>query len=58
MDDSKNNLSNSTDIMHSDKSMLPLLREDFLVVPCDKEELCDDNTIISIPQLQNKLDIC
>jgi hypothetical protein len=36
---------------------LPLLQEDCLVVPYDKEELCDDNTIISIPQLENKLDI-
>jgi hypothetical protein len=36
---------------------LPLLQEDCLVVPCDKEELCDDNTIISMPQLENKLDV-
>jgi hypothetical protein len=36
---------------------LPLLQEDYLVVPCDKEELCDDNTIISMPQLENKLDV-
>jgi hypothetical protein len=56
IDDTKNNLSNSTDIMPSDKSDLPLLEEDCLVVPCDKEELCDDNTTISIPQLENKLD--
>jgi hypothetical protein len=28
-----------------------------LVVPCDKEELCDDSTIISMPQLENKLDV-
>jgi hypothetical protein len=57
MDNSKNSLSNSTDIMPSDKFELPLLQEDCLVVPCDKEELCDDNTIISMPQLENKLDI-
>jgi hypothetical protein len=57
MDDSKNNLSNSTDIMPSDKFELPFLQKDCLVVPCDKEELCDDNTIISIPQLENKLDV-
>jgi hypothetical protein len=57
MDDTKNNLSNSTDVMPSDKSKLPLLQEDCLVVPCDKEELCDDNTIISMPQLENKIDV-
>jgi hypothetical protein len=57
MNDTKNNLSNSTDIMSSDKSELPLLQEDYLVVPCDKEELCDDNTIISMPQLENKFDV-
>jgi hypothetical protein len=57
MDDTKNNLSNSTDIMPLDKSKLPLLQEDCLVVPWDKEELCDDNTIISMPQLENKLDV-
>jgi hypothetical protein len=57
MDDTKNNLSNSTDIMLSDKSELPLLQEDYLVVTCDKEELCDDTTIISMPQLENKLDV-
>jgi hypothetical protein len=56
-DDSKNNLSNSTDIMSLDKSELPLLQEDCIVVPCDKEKLCDDNTIISMPQLENKLDV-
>jgi hypothetical protein len=56
MDDTKNNLSNSINIMPSDKSELPLLQEDCLVVPCDKEELCGDNTIISMPQLENKLD--
>jgi hypothetical protein len=33
-----------------------LQQEDFLVVPCDKE-LCDGNTIISMPQLENKLDV-
>jgi hypothetical protein len=43
--------------MLSDKSELPLLQEHCLVVPCDKEELCDDNTIISMPQLHNKLDV-
>jgi hypothetical protein len=43
--------------MPLDKSELPLLQEDCLVVPCDKEELCDDNTIISMPQLENKLDV-
>jgi hypothetical protein len=57
MDDTKNNLSNSTDVMPSDKSKLPLLQEDCLVVPCDKEVLCDDNTIISMPQLENKIDV-
>ena len=57
IDDTKNNLSNSTDIMPSDKSDVPLLEEDCLVVPCDKEELCDDNTIISMPQLENKFDV-
>jgi hypothetical protein len=50
-------MSNSTNIMPSDKSELPLLQEDRLVVPCDKEELCEDNTIISMPQLENKLDV-
>ena len=34
-----------------------MLQEDCLVVPCDKEELCDDNTTISMPQLENKLDV-
>jgi hypothetical protein len=43
--------------MPLDKSKLPLLQLDCLVVPCDKEELCDDNTIISMPQLENKLDV-
>jgi hypothetical protein len=57
MDDTKYNLSNSTDVMPLDKSELPLLHEDCLVVPCDKEELCDDNAIISMPQLENKLDV-
>jgi hypothetical protein len=57
MDDTKNTLSNFTDIMPSDKSELRLLQEDCLVVPCDKEELCDDNTIISMPQLENKRDV-
>jgi hypothetical protein len=56
-DGSKNNLSNSTDSMPSDKSEFPLLQEDCLDVPCDKEELCDDNTIISMPQLENKLGV-
>jgi hypothetical protein len=56
MDDTKT-LSNSTYIMPSDKSELPLLQENCLVVPCDKEELCDDNTIIFMPQLENKLDV-
>jgi hypothetical protein len=37
MDDSKNNLSNSNDITPSDKSELPLLQEDYLVVPCVKK---------------------
>jgi hypothetical protein len=45
MDDTKNNLSNSVDVMPSDKSELPLLQEDCLVVPCDKEELSDDSYI-------------
>jgi hypothetical protein len=49
IDDTKNNLSNSTDVMPLDKSELPLLQEDYLIVPCNKEELCDDNTIISMP---------
>jgi hypothetical protein len=57
MDDTKNNLSNSIDVIPLDKSELPLLQEDCHVVPCDKEELCDDNTIISMPQLENKLDV-
>jgi hypothetical protein len=57
MDDTKNNLGNSTDVMPSDKSELPLLEWDCLVVPYDKKELCDDNTIISMPQLENKLDV-
>jgi hypothetical protein len=48
---------NSTVVMPSDKYELPLLQEDCLVVPSDKEELCDDNTIISMPQLENKLDV-
>jgi hypothetical protein len=56
-DDTKNNWSNSTDIMPSDKSELHLLQEDCLVVPCDKEELCYDNTIIYMPQLENELDV-
>jgi hypothetical protein len=42
--------------MPLDKSELPLFQEDCLV-PCDKEELCDDNIIISMPQLENKLDV-
>jgi hypothetical protein len=57
IDDTKNNLSNSTNVMPLDKSELPLLQEDCLVVPCDKKELCDDNTIISMPQLENKFDV-
>jgi hypothetical protein len=57
MDDTKNNLSNSTHIMSLDKSELPLLQEDCLVVSCDKEELCGDSTIISMPQIENKLHI-
>jgi hypothetical protein len=57
MDDTKNNFSNYTDIMPLDKSELPLLQEDCLVVPYYKEELCDDNTIIFMPQLENKLDV-
>jgi hypothetical protein len=57
MDDTKNNLSNSTNVMPLDKSELPLLQEDCLVVPCDKEDFCDDITIISMPQLENKLDV-
>jgi hypothetical protein len=57
MDDSKNNLSNSTDIMRLDKFEIPLLQEDCHVFPCDKEESCDGNTIISMPQLENKLDV-
>jgi hypothetical protein len=56
MDDTKNNLSNSINVMPWDKSKLSLQQEDFLVVPCDKE-LCDGNTIISMPQLENKLDV-
>ena len=42
MDDTKNNLSNSNDVMPLDKSELPWLQEDCLVVPCDKEEWCDE----------------
>jgi hypothetical protein len=57
MDDTKNNLSNSCDIMPLTKFELSLLQEDCLVVPCDKEELCDDNTIIFMPQPDNKLDV-
>jgi hypothetical protein len=57
MDDSKNNFSNSTNIMPLDKFELALLQEDCLIVPCDKEESCDDNTIISMPQLENKFDV-
>jgi hypothetical protein len=34
-----------------------VLQEDCLVVPFDKEEFCDDNTIISMPQLEKKLDV-
>jgi hypothetical protein len=49
IDDTKNNLSSSTDVMHLDKSELPLLQEDCLIVPCNKEELCDDDTIIYMP---------
>jgi hypothetical protein len=48
MDDTKNESSNSIDVMPSDKSELPLLQEDCLV-PCDKEKLCDGNIIISMP---------
>jgi hypothetical protein len=40
-----------------EKSEFPLLQEDCLVVPCDKEELCHDRTIIYMPQLENKLDV-
>jgi hypothetical protein len=38
-------------------SDLPLSHDDCLVIPCDKEELCDDNAIIFMPRLKNKLDI-
>jgi hypothetical protein len=38
-------------------SDLPLSHDDCLVIPCDKEELCDDNAIIFMPLLKNKLDI-
>jgi hypothetical protein len=30
-------------------SNLTLSSDDCLVIPCDKEEFCDDNTIISTP---------
>jgi hypothetical protein len=42
-------------MVHS--SNLTLSSDDCLVVPCDKEELRDDNTIIYMTQLEKKLDI-
>ena len=37
------------------KDMKRLMRDEF-VVPCDKEELCDNSLIIPIPQLSNQHD--
>jgi hypothetical protein len=34
-----------------------LSHDDCIVDPHGKEELCDDNSIIFMPQLENKLDI-
>ena len=33
---------------------MPLSQVDLLVVPCDKEELCDNASLISMPQLVNE----
>nr|AAX95488.1 hypothetical protein [Oryza sativa Japonica Group]ABA93047.1 retrotransposon, putative, centromere-specific [Oryza sativa Japonica Group] len=33
---------------------MPLSQVDLLVVPCDKEELCDNASLISMPQLMNE----
>nr|ABA97450.1 retrotransposon, putative, centromere-specific [Oryza sativa Japonica Group] len=33
---------------------MPLSQVDLLAVPCDKEELCDNASLISIPQLVNE----
>ncbi len=33
---------------------MPLSQVDLLVVPCDKEELCDNVSLISVPQLVNE----
>ncbi len=34
--------------------VIPLSQVDLIVVPCDKEELCDNALLISIPQLVNE----
>ena len=34
-----------------------LSQNDCAVVPCDREELCDDIPVVSMPQLVNKLNI-
>nr|AAQ56449.1 putative gag-pol polyprotein [Oryza sativa Japonica Group] len=36
---------------------IPLSQVDLLAVPCDKEELCDNASLISMPQLVNEHDI-
>ncbi len=33
---------------------MPLSQVDLLYVPCDKEELCDNASLISMPQLVNE----
>ena len=35
-------------------AQMPLSQVDLLVVPCDKEELCDNVSLISMPQLVNE----
>jgi hypothetical protein len=37
---------------------LPLSQVDLLVVPCDKEELCDNVSLISMPQLFYYFFVC
>jgi hypothetical protein len=45
---------NLEQILVETTSDLPLSQVDLLAVPCDKEELCDNASLISLPQLVNE----
>jgi hypothetical protein len=47
----------SNDVIPSNKLELPSLHDDCTSNSCDKKELCDDSSIIYMPQLEHKLDI-